>query len=247
MRGADADIPSRWRALKRLAIQGHDTDRELEFHAREVRSQRFAGDWPLPLPLWRTHVWSGFFRFWFGIFYQIASDFGRSLARPFGFWLAAIVLGAVLYVGQSPAMIEARHKQEAKGASAMSAAASRAWHAWLDKKVPCYAGQETPPKDKNGDTPVYVGALSPALQRGTDVANEAWHLAFRNAFIILDGSAEAAHRTYGCLYGVELYGGSNPLAVVPSAVSTVSAVQKLFSALMIFLFGLALRNMLKMK
>ncbi len=32
-----------------------------------------------------------------------------------------------------------------------------------------------------------------------------------------------------------------------SAVSTVSAVQKLFSAVMIFLFGLALRNMLKMK
>jgi hypothetical protein len=55
------------------------------------------------------------------------------------------------------------------------------------------------------------------------------------------------HRTYGCLYGVELYGGSNPLAVVPSAVSTASAAQKLFSALMIFLFGLALRNMLKVK
>ena len=77
--------------------------------------------------------------------------------------------------------------------------------------------------------------------------NEAWHLAFRNAFIVLDGSSEAAHRSYGCLYGVELYGGSNPLAVVPGAVSTASAIQKLFSALMIFLFGLALRNMLKMK
>ena len=74
------------------------------------------------------------------------------------------------------------------------------------------------------------------------------HLAFRNAFIILDGSSEAGHRTYGCLYGVGLYGGgSHPLAVVPSAVSTVSTVQKLFSGLMIFLFGLALRNMLKMK
>ena len=46
---------------------------------------------------------------------------------------------------------------------------------------------------------------------------------------------------------MEIYGGSNPLAVVPGAVSTVSAAQKLFSALMIFLFGLALRNMLKMK
>jgi uncharacterized protein YjbI with pentapeptide repeats len=244
---ADRDAPARWRTLKRLAIQGHDVDGELEFHAREVKSARFAGDLPLPLAFWRGKAWGGFFRFWFGIFYQIASDFGRSLARPLGFWLLAIIIGAVIYVSQSTAMIEARHKQEAKGASKISAAASRAWYAWLSKPVPCYAGQEPPPKDKNGDTPVYVGALSPSLASGTDLANEAWHLAFRNAFIVLDGSAEAAHRTYGCLYGVELYGGSNPLAVVPSAVSTVSAAQKLFSALMIFLFGLALRNMLKMK
>jgi hypothetical protein len=46
---------------------------------------------------------------------------------------------------------------------------------------------------------------------------------------------------------VELYGGSNPLAAVPSAVPAISAIQKLFPAPMIFLFGLALRNMLKMK
>jgi hypothetical protein len=212
-----------------------------------VRSQRFAGDWPVPWPVWRGKSWASFFRFWFGIFYGVFSDFGRSLGQPIILWLLAVAVGAVVYVSQSPAMIEARHKQEAKGASVLSAAASRAWHAWLSKTVPCYAGQETPRKDKNGDAPAYIGALSPSLASGTDLANEAWHLAFRNAFIVLDGSAEAAHRTYGCLYGVELYGGSDPLAVVPSAVSTVSAAQKLFSALMIFLFGLALRNMLKMK
>ena len=76
------NIPARWRALKRLAIQGHDTERELEFHARELRSQRFAEDWPLPLAFWRGRAWAGFFRFWFGYFYQWFSDFGRSLARP---------------------------------------------------------------------------------------------------------------------------------------------------------------------
>jgi hypothetical protein len=245
--GEARNIPARWRALKRLAIQGHDTDRELEFHAREMRSQRFAGDWPLPLAIWSRHAWGGFFRFWFGILYEFFSNFGRSLARPLIFWLAAAALGAVVYMSQSPEIVAARHRQEAKGASLVSAAASRAWHAWLSKPVPCYAGQPAPPKDQNGDTPVYVSALSPALQNGTDLANEAWHLAFRNAFIVLDGSAETAHRSYGCLYGVELYGGGNPLAVVPGAVSTASAIQKLFSALMIFLFGLALRNMLKMK
>jgi hypothetical protein len=92
-----------------------------------------------------------------------------------------------------------------------------------------------------------IGGLTEPFRSQTGARAEALHLAFRNAFVVLDGSGEAAHRTFGCLYGVELYGGSNPLAIVPSAVSTVSAAQKLFSALMIFLFGLALRNMLKMK
>ncbi len=246
---ASRDRPARWRALKRLAIQGHDTDRELQFFSGEIRSQRFAEHWPLPWPVWKLKPWGSALSFWAGLFYQMFSNFGRSLARPFAFWLLAVVAGAIFYAAQSPSadMVHRRHRQEAKGAWPISSSISGAWHAALSKTVPCYTGEPTPPKDKNNDTPPYVGALSPSLASGTDVANEAWHLAFRNAFIILDGSPEAAHRTYGCLYGVELYGGSNPLAVVPSAVSTVSAVQKLFSALMIFLFGLALRNMLKMK
>ncbi len=242
-------MPARWRALKRLAIQGHDTERELQFFSGEIRSQRFAEHWPLPWPIWKLKPWGGALSFWAGLFYQMFSNFGRSLARPFAFWLLAVVAAAIFYAAQSPSadMVHRRTRQEAKGASRITSSISGAWHAALSKTVPCYAGEPTPPKDKNGDTPPYVGALSPSLASGTDVANEAWHLAFRNAFIVLDGSSEAAHRTYGCLYGVEFYGGSNPLAVVPSAVSTVSAAQKLFSALMIFLFGLALRNMLKMK
>jgi hypothetical protein len=244
---ADRGAPSRWRALKRLAIQGHDTDSELEFHAREVRAQRFARDWPLPLAFWRRKAWSGFFRFWFGILYEIASDFGRSLVRPAALWLFAATLGAIVYVSQSPATIDARAKERAAGASPVSATLNTAIHAWRGNPKPCYAGEAIPPKDQNGETPAYAGALSPHLKAGTDLANEAWHLAFRNAFILLDSSGEAAHRSYGCLYGVELYGGGNPLAIVPSAVSTASAIQKVFSALTIFLFGLALRNMLKVK
>jgi hypothetical protein len=244
---ADRDGPARWRALKRLAIQGHDTDRELEFHAREIEAQRFAEHWPLPWRSLETKVWGSALSFWFGFFYGLFSNFGRSLLRPFAFWLLAVVAGAVFYVSQSPDMIAPRAKMERKGASAVSATAATAWHAWRLHPKGCYAGETPPKKNDNGDTPPYVGALTPSLASGTDLANEAWHLAFRNAFIVLDGSSEASHRTYGCLYGVEMYGGSNPLAVVPSAVSTVSAIQKLFSGLMIFLFGLALRNMLKVK
>jgi hypothetical protein len=167
--------------------------------------------------------------------------------RPAALWLFAATLGAIVYVSQSPATIDARAKERAAGASPVSATLGTAIDAWRGNPKPCYAGEAIPPKDQNGETPAYAGALSPHLKAGTDLANEAWHLAFRNAFILLDSSGEAAHRSYGCLYGVELYGGGNPLAIVPSAVSTASAIQKVFSALTIFLFGLALRNMLKVK
>ncbi len=251
------NIPARWRALKRLAIQGHDTERELEFHAREIRSQRFVEHWPLPWLGKSADVMKSVLSFWFGFFYEAFSNFGRSLTRPAAFWLAAIVLGAVFYASQSP---DINREMQANGAFRIYEAASKTSHAWLVGRRPCFTGNPAPvegwdevkkrenlPGKPAYAPPPYIGALSPELRIGTDIANEAWHLAFRNAFIVLDGSNEATHRTYGCLYGVELYGGSNPLAVVPSAVSTVSAAQKLFSALMIFLFGLALRNMLKMK
>ncbi len=88
--------------------------------------------------------------------------------------------------------------------------------------------------------------LTATASESTNALKEAINLAWHNAFIVLDGGADAAHRTYGCLYGVERYGG-NPVAFVPSGVARVSGAQKLLSALFIFLFGLALRNMLKMK
>jgi hypothetical protein len=92
-----------------------------------------------------------------------------------------------------------------------------------------------------------IGGLSEKLRSQTNARAEALHLAFRNAFVVLDGGSDASHRMYGCLYGLELYAGQNPVPIVPSAVSTASAIQKLISGVMIFLFGLALRNMLKVK
>jgi hypothetical protein len=92
-----------------------------------------------------------------------------------------------------------------------------------------------------------VGGVSKKLRSQTNARAEALHLAFRNAFVVLDGGSDASHRMYGCLYGLELYAGQNPVPIVPSAVSTVSAIQKLISGVLIFLFGLALRNMLKVK
>ena len=92
-----------------------------------------------------------------------------------------------------------------------------------------------------------IGGPSEKLRSQTNARAEALHLAFRNAFVVLDGGSDASHRMYGCLYGLELYAGQNPVPIVPSAVSTASAIQKLISGVLIFLFGLALRNMLKVK
>ena len=77
-----------------------------------------------------------------------------------------------------------------------------------------------------------------------DAVTEAVRLAITNATII--SGSESTHRMYGCLYGVEKY-GDTPIAHVPGAVASIGAAQKFVSALLIFLFGLAVRNMLRMK
>ena len=114
----------------------------------------------------------------------------------------------------------------------------KAWH--HDK--PCFAG--APDRNEKGEL-LWTGLAAP-VRAQTDAPTESLHLAFRNASIFLDGGSDAAHRTFGCLYGIERY-GDNPVAVVPSSVTFASMLQKAFSGLLIFLFGLAVRNMLRMK
>ena len=279
----DGDRPARYRALKRLAIQGHDGDREQQFFAGEVRSALFTSDWPLPLepvvagraraawqkwaqdhwlrglaafPLlwlpvipWRASAWNGFFRFWFGMAYQMFSDFGRSILRPLVVWLAAALITAVYCLGQMPEIAEKRHKSPPPTLwRTIETYGNDGLDAWR-QGTGCTTRTEIrdiPKADGKAEPAIVVTGLTSAIAEKTNAVTEALHLAFRNAFIILDGGSDAAHRTYGCLYGVERY-GDNPVAILPSAVSVASAIQKLVSAVMIFLFGLALRNMLKVK
>ena len=138
------DMPARWRALKRLAIEACDQDREHAFFAGEVRAARLAGDWPLPfvppkwegLPrwlgwinrvpfvFWRPEAWAGFFRFWAGWAYEIFSDFGRSLPAPAAVLAARHVRGHGLFSGRkSPAA--------GVGGQAASRAPRKPMRAWL--------------------------------------------------------------------------------------------------------------------
>lgn len=64
----------RWRALKRLAVRGNDHMSEQLFFRGELLARRGVTD----------RCWHA--SFWFGIFYQIFSDFGRSLVRPLVWW-----------------------------------------------------------------------------------------------------------------------------------------------------------------
>jgi hypothetical protein len=92
---------TRWRALKRLAIQAHDYESEQCFFVEEIRSLRGTVDRPLPRPwnwiLKGEPLWPGGARYWVGLLYQLFSDFGRSIIRPFICWVAITILFACYY------------------------------------------------------------------------------------------------------------------------------------------------------
>ena len=93
----------RWRALKRLAVQGHDHEREQLFFAQEIKSLRGGTDWMLPRlqNLFRSEpVWQGGARYWLGLFYQWSSDFGRSIALPVVWWGLLTTAFAFVYLDQ---------------------------------------------------------------------------------------------------------------------------------------------------
>jgi hypothetical protein len=230
--------PARYRA-----IQGHDHESELRFFAGEITSARFVSDYPLPWPIWSAKAWlsakawSGVLRFWFGWLYQVTSDIGRSLFRPLVLWTLTVVLAAGYFLGQNPDVIAARDAAIAAGASGgVLTYASSAFAAWR-KRQPCVDG--LPDRNLKGE-PIITGLAEP-MRHSTNAATEAMQLALRNALVFVDSGSEAAYRTFGCLYGVERY------AIVPSNVSAASALQKVVSGVLIFLFGLAVRNILRMK
>ena len=86
--------PERWRALRRLAVQGHDHARELLFFKGEMMARRGTRD------TW-TNLW-----FWVGWTYQILSDFGCSLKRPLLGLAITVVAFACLYALPNDAVWE---------------------------------------------------------------------------------------------------------------------------------------------
>ena len=81
----DAELIARYRAIRRMAIQGADYEREQMAFKGELRSRR-----------WTTDKW-WHFGTWFGLLYDGLADCGRSIVRPLLLWQASVVVFAILY------------------------------------------------------------------------------------------------------------------------------------------------------
>ena len=88
-RGGDKDLVPQYRALKRLAVQGHDYEREQMAFKGELRSRRWVIDkWYGPTAL-------------FGMGYDFFADCGRSIWRPIVTWAALVFGFAAFYFSRS--------------------------------------------------------------------------------------------------------------------------------------------------
>jgi pentapeptide repeat protein len=213
----DRDATARFRELRRQAKEAQDVDRELEFFAQEVRTGRFHVK---GLPSWVPKVWS--WRFWFGLAFGAFSDFGRSLWRPLLTWLVMTSVLAVFYLGERQDMQKARAALDPTGTwSTVGAYVTTTRDAW-----------RSPPACR-GDGRAQLAS--------TDALTEAFVLSLRNGMVF--SRFDSANRTYACLFGDVSTGE----AMISPRVWLAGNLQSLASAVLIFLFLLAVRNLLRLK
>jgi uncharacterized protein YjbI with pentapeptide repeats len=230
-RGAYA--ASKYRSLRRLAVQSHDHEREQDFFAKEMLTLR--GDPDLWFPnlgffpcrntvlkdgsvmidwFWSQpeknekvgtglYGWKGGDRLWFGLIYQVLSDFGRSFLRPL-IWLITLTIVCFVFYLQKNAQIQRLHEPH---------------HTQQCSEI-------SPPES----------AAILALQKS----------------LVISGltSAEKREQAIGCLYGWHAPNPANPrqtAPLVPTPVAIIGIVQQLFAITLWFLFGLALRGKFRIR
>lgn len=97
----DLGTEGKFRALKRLALQGHDHEKELEFFAGEIRARRHNSDRFIDFP-------SGTLRYVSGLIYDIFSDFGRSIWRPLFLFAGVFYAFTQLYIHQGTTLTDGK-------------------------------------------------------------------------------------------------------------------------------------------
>jgi len=88
-RRGEEGLIAKYRAIRRVAIQGADYEREQMAFKGEIRSKRGT-----------EHRWYHA-AFWYGLAYDALSDFGRSMSRPSLIWLISIAVFALFYLANS--------------------------------------------------------------------------------------------------------------------------------------------------
>ena len=193
---SETSISARWRALKRLAIQGYDHERELQFFKGEVIARR------------RTQDKLSHARFWVGWLYQILSDFGRSIVRPLVFLAISLLAFAGFYASQSQSI----------------------FHQPFSESATCMAGSRDP----------LITALALSVHNAVPFAAR--------------GSSNQLKQIYSCLYGIKkdmplMYNGlpKDSIPIIPYKVAFAGVIQFFVSAVLIFLFVLAVRNYFRIR
>jgi hypothetical protein len=89
------ELIARYRAIRRMAIQGADYEREQMAFKGEIRSKHGT-----------EHKWHHA-ALWYGFAYDALSDFGRSMSRPSLIWLISIVVFSLLYLVSAGKLVSA--------------------------------------------------------------------------------------------------------------------------------------------
>jgi hypothetical protein len=183
----DPGLVKRYRALRRMAIQSADYDREQIAFTGEMRSKRGT----------EHKVYNP--AFWFGIIYDVLGSFGYSIGRPLFFWITSNLLFALIYLSNTSTDVAD----------------------WLAK---C----------PGTNSYVWEKALT---------------LSFGNALVFGSFRPLDVGAIYGCLYtistGSQLSAGSQP--ILPPWSTALQIGQGAWSAILLFLLLLGLRNQFRIK
>lgn len=229
----DADANARYRALRRLAELGKDHPHELQFWAGELRASRslrgrnkngWHNGWRVLFPSW-----------WANILYEGVSDFGRSFMRPL--YLSAVALGTMTWLHINAHMARAAEMGRSYDFSLWDWSCSL----WTD----LLSGQR------------FTGEPAARALQGIGDGDcnplfAAKHLALQSAIPIFgSNSSPKVVQDYICLYGfndsLKLQGAQTlaELPEIPDSIVMLQSVHTLVSAILIFLFLLAVRNTFK--
>lgn len=228
---------ARFRALKRLASENHDHERELRFFRGELRSLR-------------AHIGPLNWRYWAGLLYEIFSNFGSSALRPLAWWGLTFLASAIFYLERHMALC---NKGCPEGYPTNFA--GRLWIAGeyclnsllreggvmlaaLGDYFPFFRGLIAAPS---------ASAPLSCVEGGGSPLTAALGLAFsRGTFNIVNGHEGKLTQSYACLYGFNRGFGEltkqELISNVPDSVAVWGSFQTLFSLALIFLFLLALRH-----